>query len=150
MGSAGAGGVLGDGGQGSGAASGSAGAGAGVAAGAGGSGPLTGAGTARDAGLGESDAGVPGAAPGELDAGSGPDDDAGVALEPEVVERLSELSSRLAPLAARTASFWFEHGPDAVSGGFHGTLDRQGNPIAPDDKGLIQEVRHLWMLSTWY
>ncbi|HKO92371.1 MAG TPA: AGE family epimerase/isomerase, partial [Polyangiaceae bacterium] len=62
----------------------------------------------------------------------------------------SELSARLAPLAARTANFWLEHGPDATSGGFHATLDRQGNPIAPEDKGLIQETRHLWTLSTWY
>lgn len=74
----------------------------------------------------------------------------GVPLDPAVARRLAALSSRLAPLAARTASFWFEHGPDTAFGGFHGTLDRQGNPASPDDKGLIQETRHLWMLSTWY
>jgi cellobiose epimerase len=76
------------------------------------------------------------------DAGSSPVDPA--------LERLSELSARLAPLAERTVSFWLAHGPDAASGGFHATLDRQGNPIAPEDKGLIQQSRHLWMLSTWY
>jgi mannobiose 2-epimerase len=64
--------------------------------------------------------------------------------------RLSALSERLAPLAERTAGFWLEHGPDAVAGGFHATLDRAGTPIAPEDKGLIQQTRQLWMLSTWY
>jgi mannose/cellobiose epimerase-like protein (N-acyl-D-glucosamine 2-epimerase family) len=37
-----------------------------------------------------------------------------------------------------------------VSGGFHATLDRSGNPTAPEDKGLVQQARHLWMLSTWH
>jgi mannobiose 2-epimerase len=73
------------------------------------------------------------------------------AIRPDpALERLVALSARLAPLAERTVRFWLTHGPDAVSGGFHGTLDRQGNPIAPEDKGLIQQARHLWMLSTWY
>jgi cellobiose epimerase len=67
-----------------------------------------------------------------------------------LVARLGALSERLAPLARRTVDFWLEHGPDTTFGGFHGTLDREGDPIAPEDKGLIQEVRHLWMLSTWY
>jgi mannobiose 2-epimerase len=53
-------------------------------------------------------------------------------------------------LAGRTSAFWFEHGPDAQFGGFYGTLSRQGSSIAPEDKGLIQQARHLWMLSTWY
>jgi mannobiose 2-epimerase len=63
---------------------------------------------------------------------------------------LAELSTRLSPLIARTHDFWVEHGPDAAFGGFHATLNRQGNPITPEDKGLIQQARHLWMLSTWY
>jgi mannobiose 2-epimerase len=67
-----------------------------------------------------------------------------------LVERLDTLSARLAPLARRTMDFWLEHGPDATLGGFHATLDRQGNPIAPTDKGLVQQVRQLWTLSTWY
>lgn len=90
-----------------------------------------------------------------LDAGA-PGDDAGAdastvpaPIDPEL-ERLSALAARLAPLAERTATFWLEHGPDAVSGGFYATLDQQGSPIAPEDKGLIQQARHLWMLSTWY
>ncbi len=71
-------------------------------------------------------------------------------LDPVLGQRLRALSSRLAVLGERTSAFWLEHGPDALLGGFHGTLDRQGNPIAPEDKGLIQQARHLWMLSTWY
>jgi mannobiose 2-epimerase len=82
----------------------------------------------------------------DVDAGL---DASAIPPDPEL-ERLSALSARLAPLAERTVNFWLTHGPDAASGGFHGTLDRQGNPIAPEDKGLIQEARHLWMLSTWY
>jgi cellobiose epimerase len=78
------------------------------------------------------------------DAATPPGDD-----DPEL-GRLSALSARLAPLAERTVSFWLSHGPDTVSGGFYGTLDRQGNPIAPEEKGLIQQSRQLWMLSTWY
>jgi cellobiose epimerase len=84
----------------------------------------------------------------------GLDVDAGLDASPTLpdpeLERLSALSARLAPLAERTVNFWLTHGPDATAGGFYGTLDRQGNPIAPEDKGLIQEARHLWMLSTWY
>ncbi len=71
-------------------------------------------------------------------------------LDPVLAERYRVLSERLGVLAARTQAFWVEHGPDSTFGGFHGTLNRSGNPIAPDDKGLIQQVRHLWMLSTWY
>ena len=76
--------------------------------------------------------------------------DSGPALDPALARRLSAFSSRLAVLADRTSTFWFEHGPDPTFGGFHGTLDRNGNPTSPDDKGLIQETRHLWSLSTWY
>lgn len=86
-------------------------------------------------------------------AGSGATNGADASVSPELaaeLARLSALSTRLAPLAERTASFWLEHGPDAVSGGFHATLDRAGNPTAPEDKGLIQQTRQLWMLSTWY
>jgi cellobiose epimerase len=91
-----------------------------------------------------------------LDAGHYPVDGvadsggAGAALDPALAARYAELSARLAPLAARTARFWLQHGPDAEFGGFHATLDRQGNPVAPADKGLIQQARQLWMLSTWY
>jgi mannobiose 2-epimerase len=42
------------------------------------------------------------------------------------------------------------HGPDAAHGGFHGTLDREGRPKAPTDKGVIQQARHLYSMSLWY
>jgi mannobiose 2-epimerase len=76
--------------------------------------------------------------------------DAGDVAPDPLVARLEALSSRLAPLAERTLAFWVEHGPDATFGGFHGTLDRFGNPIAPENKGLVQQARQLWMLSTWF
>ena len=97
-----------------------------------------------DAGHAGGDAGVE---PAPSDAGPPPPLDPAVQA---LVERLDALSARLAPLAQRTMDFWLEHGPDATLGGFHATLDRQGNPIAPTDKGLVQEVRQLWSLSTWY
>lgn len=105
----------------------------------------------RDAG--ELDAAWPG--PALADAGadaSAPPQrvDAGPPLDPALVRRLSELSARLTPLASRTAAFWIQRGPDPLFGGFHGTLDRNGNAIAPEEKGLIQQTRHLWTLSTWY
>jgi mannobiose 2-epimerase len=81
------------------------------------------------------------------DAGSG---DAGPAPFDPAVARLDALASRLAALAERTIAFWLEHGPDETFGGFYGTLDRFGNPTAPDDKGLVQQARQLWTLSTWY
>lgn len=80
----------------------------------------------------------------------GGESDAGPPLDPELARRLAAFAVRLDALAARTFDFWFERGPDAQLGGFHGTLNRSGNPIAPDDKGLIQQTRHLWTLSTWY
>jgi cellobiose epimerase len=95
----------------------------------------------HDAGLLSPDAGAP---PLPVDAGSG------APLDPALGLRLQDLSSRLGALAERTAAFWFQFGPDPQLGGFHGTLNRQGSPIAPEDKGLVQQVRHLWMLSTWY
>lgn len=111
---------------------------------------------------GSTGAGVAVAGAAELDGGIAPPPDAGAPLpaldagsvpaplDPALGRRLTELSTRLAALAQRTSTFWFEHGPDTQLGGFHGTLDRQGNPVAPEDKGLIQQARHLWMLSTWY
>lgn len=104
---------------------------------------LADAGSGADAAIGQlPDAASPLPA---VDAGNGP-----APLEPALGQRLTELSNRLAVLAERTAGFWFARGPDPQLGGFHGTLDRQGNPVAPEDKGLIQQARHLWMLSTWY
>jgi mannobiose 2-epimerase len=65
---------------------------------------------------------------------------------PEAV-RLGELRRRLDLEALRVIAFWKEHGPDREFGGFHGTLDRKGTPVAPTDKGVIQTARHLWTFS---
>lgn len=40
--------------------------------------------------------------------------------------------------------FWQQHGPDEQFGGFHGTLDLSGTPVAPTYKGIVQEARHVW------
>ncbi len=64
--------------------------------------------------------------------------------------RLDQIRERLDKLANEDFAFWKQHGPDREQGGFHGTLDRRGNPIAPTDKGLIQQARHLWTTSLWY
>src|SRR6185295_16083330 len=65
-------------------------------------------------------------------------------------ERLPQIQARLDKLARAAFQFWRVHGPDREQGGFHGTLDRHGNPIDPTDKSLIQTVRHLWAMSMWY
>jgi hypothetical protein len=99
--------------------------------------------SAADPVAGPLDAGVnTGGASSTLDSGA-------PAVPAALANRLRALRSRLVQLADRTLSFWLEHGPDVTFGGFHGTLNRQGSPIGPDDKGLIQQARHLWMLSTW-
>jgi mannobiose 2-epimerase len=64
--------------------------------------------------------------------------------------RLEAIAGRLHVLSDEFSAFWKTHGPDRVHGAFHGTLDRQGRPTAPTDKGLIQEARHLWSMSLWY
>jgi len=106
------------------------------------------AGSALDGGLplGAVDAGDPGSLPGDAGVAG---DGGSVPVDPSLA-RLVALSERLAPLAERTVAFWVEHGPDATFGGFHGTLDRLGNAVPTDNKGLVQQARHLWMLSTWY
>lgn len=47
-------------------------------------------------------------------------------------------------------AFWKVHGPDPLHGGFYGKHDRRGTPVENEDKGLIQQARHLWSFSTWY
>jgi cellobiose epimerase len=64
--------------------------------------------------------------------------------------RLEAIRTRLDALAASDWRFWKTHGPDREHGGYHGTLDRRGTPIAPTDKGLIQQARHLFATSLWY
>jgi mannobiose 2-epimerase len=69
---------------------------------------------------------------------------------PPVQERLETIRERLDSLAQDDWAFWSKHGPDREHGGYHGTLDRKGQPIAPTDKGLIQTARHLFATSLWY
>jgi cellobiose epimerase len=65
-------------------------------------------------------------------------------------DRLGSLAARLETLSAGVMAFWKAHGPDPVHGGFYGKHDRRGDPIEEEDKGLIQQARHLWSFSTWY
>ncbi len=64
--------------------------------------------------------------------------------------RLLAAATRLDKLSEGVMGFWLKYGPDTEHGGFHGTLDREGRPSEPTDKGLIQQARHLFSLSTWY
>ncbi|HWO10790.1 MAG TPA: AGE family epimerase/isomerase [Polyangiaceae bacterium] len=70
--------------------------------------------------------------------------------ESALEDRLGSLAARLEGLAAGVMDFWKAHGPDPVHGGFYGKHDRRGDPVADEDKGLIQQARHLWSFSTWY
>ena len=69
---------------------------------------------------------------------------------PSTPARLETIRARLDALAASDWAFWKTHGPDREHGGYHGTLDRRGTPVAPTDKGLIQQARHLFATSLWY
>jgi mannobiose 2-epimerase len=64
--------------------------------------------------------------------------------------RLERIRARLSVLAADSVRFWREHGVDRELGGFHGTLSRRGDPVAPTDKSLVQQARHTWTFSMWY
>jgi mannobiose 2-epimerase len=64
--------------------------------------------------------------------------------------RLDAIRARLDSLAADDWNFWRTHGPDRERGGYHGALDRRGKPVAPTDKGLIQQSRHLFTTALWY
>lgn len=66
------------------------------------------------------------------------------------MSRLRSLQLRLDALARELITFWLEHGPDREHGGFHGWNERTGKPLLDADKGLVQQARHLWTLSTWY
>ncbi len=64
--------------------------------------------------------------------------------------RIESFRARLQRLSEQSTAFWLRYGPDRVHGGFHGTLDRDGSPVEPSDKGLIQQARHLWSMSMWH
>jgi mannobiose 2-epimerase len=71
-------------------------------------------------------------------------------LDSQSVELLRPVLMRLGRMAREVVDFWMQHGPDPVHGGFHGFLDRRGQPADPTDKGVIQQARHLWTFSTWF
>lgn len=65
-------------------------------------------------------------------------------------ERLAEIRQRAGSLADSAARFWLTYGVDKKYGGFHGTLDKSGKVVPPEDKFLVQQARHLWAFSEWY
>ena len=71
-------------------------------------------------------------------------------LDRECSELVQSMLPRFGRMAKELVDFWAAHGPDPVHGGFHGFLDRRGEPAAPTGKGVIQQARHLWAFSTWH
>jgi hypothetical protein len=72
-------------------------------------------------------------APDEYEIATGADQ--GDVIDPALGPRLKMLRDRLSRLGRGTFEFWRAHGPDVTYGGFHGTLDRAGQSIAPTNKG---------------
>jgi mannobiose 2-epimerase len=62
----------------------------------------------------------------------------------------ADLLKQIDGLTSSTFGFWQRHGLDAEYGGFHGTLSRDGTPIRPTKKGLVQTARHLWAFSAYH
>lgn len=75
--------------------------------------------------------------------------ESGLVVE-SVRNRERALAERMGRIASDNVEFWIDRGPDRQFDGFHGTLDRRGQPTEPTIKGLIQQSRHLWTFSTWY
>ena len=46
--------------------------------------------------------------------------------------------------------FWIDHGIDREHGGTAGWLDRQGNPILPGTKSLVQQAQMVWTFAAAY
>lgn len=69
---------------------------------------------------------------------------AAAAAQPTDAELIATVEQHAAHLAKDVLSFWKQHGLDEVHGGFHGTLDRYGEPSEPTAKGLVQQARHVW------
>jgi mannobiose 2-epimerase len=64
-----------------------------------------------------------------------------------IAKGMDRQNEYLRHLADGIMAFWIEHGPDARHGGFHGALDRRGNPLPGRQKGLVQHARFLWSFS---
>ena len=75
---------------------------------------------------------------------------ASTTIDPSVRHQELALARRMNGIAEQYAEYWLEHGPDREFGGFHGFLDRRGQPAEPTIKWLTQQSRHLWTFSTWY
>lgn len=43
--------------------------------------------------------------------------------------------------------FWMDHGVDRQYGGMLGWLDREGHPLAPGTKSVVQQARSVWTFS---
>jgi hypothetical protein len=63
---------------------------------------------------------------------------------PAVDSLTQGLLADLAETRQSIYGFWQQNGPDERFGGFHGTLDRSGSPVAPTYKGIVQQARHVW------
>lgn len=63
-------------------------------------------------------------------------------------QQRAKQQSDIVPLLQDAFTFWLKYGPDKQYGGFHGTLDRQGNPMSPTNKMIVQQSRHLWAFSS--
>ncbi len=46
--------------------------------------------------------------------------------------------------------FWTDHAIDRQCGGMPGWLDRQGNPLPPGTKSLVEQARVLWTFASAY
>lgn len=71
-------------------------------------------------------------------------------LNAEDRQSLVALQVQLDALLEDSMAFWLRHGPDPLTGGYHGALDRFGSPVPGAPRGLVQQSRHLWSLSAYY
>jgi mannobiose 2-epimerase len=53
-------------------------------------------------------------------------------------------------LTKSTFEFWQQHGLDAKYGGIHSTLDKAGQSIEPENKGIVQTARHVYAFSIYH
>jgi mannobiose 2-epimerase len=83
--------------------------------------------------------------PGALDAHQ----DASPSDSPEA-RRLRAIQARIDVLLEDCIAFWLRHGFDEATGGYHGKLDRFGEPDVNAPRGLVQQSRHLFSLSVYH
>ncbi|HOU91287.1 MAG TPA: hypothetical protein PLU22_09590, partial [Polyangiaceae bacterium] len=63
--------------------------------------------------------------------------------------RLAAVRARLRRLEPEATAPWWPGGADREHGGFHGRLDRRWRPVAPTEKSIVQQARHLWALAAF-